>query len=901
MRASLPEREPAQVERWLEAGVLSQRIALNQKAGGARFLLHDGPPYANGSIHIGHVLNKVLKDIVVKRALLEGKVAEFIPGWDCHGLPIELAVEKQLKDAKKNKSDLSPLQLRNLCQDFAQSQVDRQRAEFQRMLVFADWDHPYLTMSSGYEAEIVRELGRCAEKGVLFKGNKPVYWCPTCQTALAEAEIEYAQHKSPSIWVGFEYAPDHFAVVWTTTPWTLPANLGIALHPDADYVTQAVEHNGKRQTWLLGKGLVPTVLAQTGAVAVGEPQQVDPRTFEKRTAQHPFIDRTSVFVLGEHVTQETGTGLVHTAPGHGADDYRVGQKYGLGVLAPVDARGLYTAEFPAMQGEHIFKANPKILAVLREKGALKGEATLEHSYPHCWRCRQPVIFRATPQWFIGMDPKDGRTRNLRKECLDEIDRVQWHPDWGINRIRGMIEARPDWCISRQRVWGVPIPAFYCEACEEAHLEPETVERVAKIFEKEGASSWSQRPASDFMASGISCRKCGGREFRKETDILDVWFESGVSHAAVCDARGLGWPADLYLEGSDQHRGWFQTSLITAVATRGRAPFKSVLTHGFVNDQSGHKMSKSKGNVVSPFDIIKKYGADILRLWVVLEDYRSDVNISQESLERVAESYRKIRNTLRFMLSNLYDFDPVRDRVGVADLKELDRWALSRVGRALSEVGESFDRYEYHSVYQAVINLCVVDLSSQYFDILKDRLYTAKASSPERRSSQTALYDIAAALCTTLAPILSFTAEEVFGQLPKPSATSVFLAEMSDTKAWIDPGMEERFAPIWATKEKVQAALEVERAARKIGHPREAWVTYSAPSDVLQGLRLVQEDLSRLMLVSRFDLEKSGTGEPSVAVRLATGTKCERCWVFSEAVGTSHAHPGLCDRCQTAVS
>ncbi|MEW6057788.1 MAG: isoleucine--tRNA ligase [Bdellovibrionota bacterium] len=907
MKASLPQREPEQVAQWEAQDSYGKMV--KKRSGKPLFVLHDGPPYANGNIHIGHTLNKVLKDIVVKYKNMSGYHAEFIPGWDCHGLPIELGVEKQLRDQKKDKASLSKVEIRNFCKEFAFTYINKQRDQFKRLGVFGDWQKPYLTMNDEYVANIVRELGRISKANNLYKGNKPVYWCANCATALADAEIEYHDHRSPSIYVKFYLKNESIAklpalseaaqgkkvavVIWTTTPWTLPANVAIALHPEFEYA--AVDTG--TEVLIVAEGLREKFLSDVTLQGTKR-ATLKGSSFERLSAEHPFMNRSSLIILGEHVTLEAGTGAVHTAPGHGVDDYRVGLRYGLEVLAPVDSYGRLTEEVPAYKGTKVFEANKKIIEDLQSSGHLLKHSEIQHSYPHCWRCIKPVIFRATPQWFIGME-----ATGLRKRAIAEIHKVEWIPGWGINRILGMVESRPDWCISRQRVWGVPITVFYCEGCNEAVSSQDSFEHVASIIEKNGPNAWYEWPVEKLIKPQTSCSKCGEkdpRKFRKETDILDVWFDSGVSHAAVLASRlnqgKVTWPADLYLEGSDQHRGWFQTSLLTAVESRGSAPFKKVLTHGFVNDKDGRKMSKSKGNVVDPFEITNKFGAEILRLWVVIEDYRNDLNFSFETIDRVSESYRKVRNTFRYVLGNLYDYEPSM-APDDADYCDLDRWALYRTEKFLAKLRQSYESYEFHLAYHALVNFCAVDLSSLYFDILKDRLYTSAKNSRERRSSQAALHKIGVALATGLAPILSFTAEEVWKHLKQSG--SVFEADFPNWQSV--SGREEAFHRVEAAlelRETINKSLENARSAKHIGHSLEAKVSVAVPKEKIAAINNVREDLARLFIVSKIELTEGKGLE--VKVERALGEKCARCWVYTTEVGQSPAHPQLCKRCVTAV-
>ncbi len=779
MKANLARREPEQLKRWEEVR-LYENIRATSK-GREPFILHDGPPYANGHIHIGTALNKILKDIIVRSRQMAGFDAVYVPGWDCHGLPIEHNVDKELGEKK---STLTKPQVRRLCRAYAERFIDIQREEFKRLGVMGDWENPYLTMNHEYEAVIAGECMKFALSGGLVRSEKPIYWCATCQTALAEAEIEYQDEMTASIYVKFPLVYDLAAdypvlagrpvavVIWTTTPWTLPANLAVALHPEFDYV--AVEA-GTHGVLILARELVETCMRQFGIASHAVLTRIDPRVLERKRCRHPLYPRDALIVLGRHVTLDAGTGCVHTAPGHGREDYDVGREYGLEPYSPVDDCGCFTAEVDFFAGQFVFDANPKISARLKENGTLLNESRFEHSYPHCWRCKEPVIYRATPQWFIPMD-----TAGLRRRTLEEIGRVTWIPAWGRERITGMIENRPDWCVSRQRAWGVPITVFTCERCERLVITPEIAERVSRLFAAHGADVWFERTPAEILPEGTRCPGCGHDGFVKEEDILDVWFDSGVSHAAVLEVRAdLRWPADLYLEGSDQHRGWFHSSLLTAVGNRGRAPYDAVLTHGFVVDAEGRKMSKSLGNVIAPKAVIDRYGAEILRLWVSASDYREDIRISDTILAQLSDAYRRIRNTHRFMLGNLYDFAPEADTVAAEQMPEIDRFTLHRLQLLVEKARRAYDLYEYHTIFHALHNFCAVDLSAFYLDILKDRLYTSPAKSRERRSAQTVLHTLTDTLCRLMAPILPFTAEEIWQHLAAAPGRvpSVHLAQL----------------------------------------------------------------------------------------------------------------------------
>ncbi|MGH7875278.1 MAG: isoleucine--tRNA ligase [Candidatus Binatia bacterium] len=918
MRGNLPQNEPKQVEKWERERTYFDVLEANRDK--PRFVLHDGPPYANGNIHIGHALNKILKDIIVKYRSMTGHAAPYVPGWDCHGLPIELQVEKNIGRAKK--LAMSKADIRRLCKEYAEKYISIQREEFKRLGVLGDWQRPYLTLDPAYEAQEIRELGKIVESGALYRQKKPVYWCTSCVTALAEAEVEYEDHTSASIYVKFRVKDDGgrmkaegetFFVIWTTTPWTLPANQAIAVHPKFIYRRVKTTHGGL----VMNQELIPSVMKAIGFDAKDYQVSAEAWTgaeLEGIVCRHPWLDRDAKVILGEFVTQDQGTGCVHIAPGHGQEDYEVGLRYGLAVVAPVDPEGKFTAEAGDLQGESVFKADAKIIHKLSDAGMLLKEDRLVHSYPHCWRCKKPVIFRATEQWFISMEKLD-----LRQQALTAIDQVRWIPPWGRDRIRGMLESRPDWCISRQRVWGVPIPAVYCKTCKEAVLTGALCEHIASIFETEGSDAWYIRPLADLLPSGFKCAKCGAQDYMREEDILDVWFDSGVSWAAVVerDPR-LGGSADLYLEGSDQHRGWFHTSLLTSLATRGRAPYESVLTHGFTLDGRGRKMSKSLGNVIAPQEISKKFGAEILRLWVAAEDYREDVRISDEILNRLVEAYRRLRNTARFLISNLYDFNPGKDALPLAELDEMDRWILQSTQGVLSRCREAYDNYEFHAVFYTLNNFCSVDLSAQYLDIVKDRLYCEGTNSKKRRTAQTTLYRILDALVHLMAPILSFTAEEIWSYLPDKDrrAQSVFLSRIPETDESLnDPQLAEKWERIFRERSEVLKALERARTAGIIGHSLDADVRFEpCKGDQTSLLReLVQVDRTRLqdlLIVSQATL----TGEAAevtsdstsaydatllncrIVVAKAAGAKCDRCWKYDPEVGKDSAHPTVCPRC-----
>jgi len=914
MKANLAQREPEFLKKWDETKIYPKMV--ENRAGKPRFVLHDGPPYANGSIHFGHILNKILKDILVKYKTLAGFQSEFIPGWDCHGLPIEHQVDKELGEKKKA---MDVVQIRQACREYARKFVDIQRKEFQRLGVLGRWDQPYLTMDYGYEATIARELGKLVAKGLIYKGKKPVHWCTRCQTALAEAEVEYEDDLSPSIYVKFQNAEDLGKVVpslagkkvsfliWTTTPWTLPANLAVALHKS--YMYAAIQVGD--EIYVVAEGLLDTLRQVLNMQEDRLIDRIPAKKLEGIATKHPFLNRESKIVLSDHVTLDAGTGLVHIAPGHGQEDYEVGKKYKLPVLNPVDNEGKFTEEVgvPEWVGQFVFKANPLIIEKLKSLGALVKAEELSHSYPHCWRCKSPVIFRSTPQYFISLSQDD-----LRGRSLDAIRRTQWIPHWGRDRIYGMVENRPDWCISRQRSWGVPIMGFQCKGCKESLLSAEIINAIAERFEKEGADAYFMYSAEELLPPGTQCPHCQGKEWIKEKDILDVWFDSGVSYAAVLEKRpNVHFPADIYLEGSDQHRGWFHSSLLTSVATRNQAPYQAVLTHGFVVDGQGKKYSKSAQNYTPPDKIINSLGAEILRLWVAAEDYRNDIRVSKEIIDRLTETYRKIRNTCRFLLGNLYDFKPDEQYVPLAERPELDRWAIGSLQELTQKVTQAYEGYEFHVIYHALNQFCTVTLSAFYLDILKDRLYISHAKSPKRRAAQSTLYDILLALTPMMAPILSFTAEEVyqFITVSAKKRESVYLSDFPKFQAeQIDVDLMARFEKVIALLQEVLKALEKARQDKVIGHSLEAQVLLAAEGE---WKKFIQDNaafwaecfiVSQVVQVYEIDqptLIAASLEGLKVQIKKAEGEKCERCWMRSITVGKSPTHPKSCDRCVKVLS
>ncbi len=945
-KANLGQSEPARLKKWTEMG-LYEKIG-EARRGRDKFILHDGPPYANADIHIGTALNKILKDFVVKTRSMMGFDAPYVPGYDCHGLPIETIVEKKLAEKGKNKNDLPVATFRRICREHASTAMNNQTRDFQRLGILGEWKNPYLTMSPEYESSTARLFGKFLERGYVYKGLRPVYWCIHDQTALAEAEVEYREHTSPSVYVKFPMKSDPalidpalagknvFVVIWTTTPWTLPANLGITVHPDFDYSAIRSKSDGfsrsssseetpkgvtltRDDVYIVASELSTAFAETSGLGEFEELARFKGSKLDRLEARHAWLDRTSLIMNGDHVTLgeadaeveldvrfekksagKSGTGCVHTAPGHGADDFAIGKKYGLAVYAPVDAAGRFTGEVEHFAGLSVFEANPKIVEFMRESGALLNVEDYNHRYPHCWRCKNPVIFRATPQWFISMDESVDGTQSLRTKALDEIVTVEWHPAWGEGRMRNMFEGRPDWCVSRQRSWGVPIPVFYCQACDEAVADPAIVNHVADIFAKETADAWYARPEHELLPDGYRCGKCGGADFRKETDILDVWFDSGSSCVAVLETRGdtLRFPADVYLEGGDQFRGWFNSSLMCGLAAHDIAPYKRIITHGWVVDGEGKKQSKSIGNVTAPQEIIDKSGADVLRLWAAAVDYTEDVRCSDEILERVMDAYRKFRNTLRYALGNLANFDPITDTVSANHMQEIDLWAIANLDEISAKVLKSYTEYDFQAAYQAIYSFCTVTLSARYFDIIKDRLYILAPKFLERRSAQTALYRIAETLCGLLSPILVFTADEAWENLPGDRAASVHIAEFPAIADVDNSGLMDHWERIFLIRDDVLKALETTRNAKQIGSSLEAKVILTTDAATTRLLLDYYEQLRYIFIVSQVEVHE---GEAfAVEIEKADGQKCERCWNYSTRVGEFTEYPTVCERCNDAL-
>ena len=918
MKANLPQNEPKTLARWEEMRIYD--AIRKSRQGRPTYVLHDGPPYANGPIHLGHALNKCLKDFVVKSKTMAGFDSPYVPGWDCHGLPIEIKVDEALG---RKKLEMAPMQVRDACRKYAEKYLDLQREQFKRIGAFGRWDDPYSTMTPQYESVVEELFYAFFENGFVYKGLRPVYWCVHDETALAEAEVEYDNHTSPSIWVRYALTSDPAkidaklaskrvaTIIWTTTPWTLPASMAVAFHPDAEYV--AVESG--EWTYIVARELLAATVESCGLTSAVEVATFPGRVMEYATFSHPFLDRKILGVLADYVTMDQGTGAVHTAPSHGADDFYTGAKYGIDQTTKVDESGRLREGLPEYDGMVVFKANEPIVELLKTRGVLLARKNIEHSYPHCWRCHNPVIFRATEQWFISMEGKmpDG-SGTLRSRALEEIKKVKWDPAWGEERISNMIATRPDWCISRQRIWGVPIAVFFCESCNSALNDKNVNRAVVDMFRREGADAWYKHDAAQILPSGTKCTKCGGTKFRKEMDIIDVWFESGSSHAAVLGHEtGLPWPSDLYFEGGDQYRGWFHSSLLCAVGAKNSSPYRSVATSGWTLDENGRAMSKSLGNVVDPVDIAKRLGGEIVRLWVASVDFREDVAASENLMNRVAENYRKIRNTFRYILGNLNGFDPLHDAVSFEELQPLDQYMLLRTADFTNEVLDWYDQMLFHRIYQRLNEFCVNDLSAIYFDVLKDRLYTSAPNSKARKSAQTALWRIGEALVRMVAPIMSFTSEEIWQSLPTlpDRDSSVHLAYFPSSEGitgTLGSTNVQQLRSDWDTlftvRQEANKAMEGARSSKLIGQNLEAQIVIAASGNLYDVLQRNLAQLRPLLIVSDVQLVRSEGGNGStpvhVTVNRAAGEKCERCWNYSTHVGENKDYPTICERCSAAL-
>ncbi|MDR3749746.1 MAG: isoleucine--tRNA ligase [Acidobacteriota bacterium] len=920
MKANLPQNEPKMLERW-ENGRIYERLR-EVHHGQPIYVMHDGPPYANGPIHLGTALNKTLKDFVVKCRSMAGFDAPYVPGWDCHGLPIEIKVDNLLG---RKKLELDPLAVREECRKYAQTYLDLQRSQFKRIGVFGRWERPYSTMDPQYESVVLETFYTFYEQGTVYKGLKSVYWCIHDKTALAEAEVEYEMDSSPSIWVRYSLTSDPAkidaslagkknvaTIIWTTTPWTLPASMAVTFAPDAQYVAL----DAGEWIYIVAKELAQQTIEKCNLGDAEEIAAFPGAKLEHATFAHPFLERTVLGVLGDYVTMDTGTGAVHTAPAHGADDFATGVKYGIDPHCEVDEGGVLRDGLPEYDGQQVFKANQPIVELLKSRGALLGFEKIEHSYPHCWRCHNPIIFRATEQWFIAMEGTLPGGGTLRTRALEEIKKVVWDPAWGEERISNMIAPRPDWCISRQRIWGVPIAMFQCEGCNQFLGDKAAHRAVVELFAREGSDAWYRHPAEDILPAGTKCQRCGGTRFRKEMDIIDVWFESGSSQAAVLGHEpGLPWPADLYLEGGDQHRGWFHSSLLCAVGAKGAAPYRRVATAGWTLDPQGRAMSKSLGNTVDPVEISEKLGAEIVRLWVASVDFREDVMASDDLMLRISEGYRKLRNTFRYILSNLSGFDPQSDAVDFADMHPLDQYILLRAAEVTRDVRGHYDNFVFHKLYQRMKDFCIVDLSSIYFDVIKDRLYTSAPNSQARRSAQTALWRLGDALVRLLAPVMSFTADEVWQFLPAAEGRleSVHLAlfpEPQELTGEIPAGFDvAELQADWGTllqvRDEALKVLEAARNEKTIGSGLEAQLRLVAPEKLYPVLERHRDQLRYLFIVSDVALEKlpPGNGDTGlvITVNKAPGAKCERCWNYSTRVGEDKAYPTVCERCSAVLS
>ncbi len=919
MRGNLPAKEPETLEKWESDRLYYKMIEKN--AGKPSYILHDGPPYANGEIHLGTALNKVLKDFIIKYKNMSGFCAPYVPGWDTHGLPIEL---KALKSIGVEKGAVSPVELRKHCKDFALTHVQNQMKQFKRLGSLGNYDDPYVTLKPEYEARQIEIFGKMAKDGYMYKGLKPVYWCPDCNTALAEAEIEYSNDDCHSIYVKFNVTDDKglftamgldlsdiYFVIWTTTTWTIPGNLAICVGPEYEYTL--VKANG--EYYVMAAELVPAAMKAAGIAEYETTGSFNGKELEYIQTKHPLFDRPSPVIVGDHVTLESGTGCVHTAPGHGVEDYEVCRNYPeIGIVVPVDAKGVLTKEAGEFEGLTTIQANKAIAEKLEEVHALLAIEKIVHQYPHCWRCNSPIIFRATSQWFCSVN-------GFKDEAVKAIEKVQWIPGWGEDRIKGMVRDRSDWCISRQRTWGVPIPIIYCKDCGKPVVTDETIKAIADAFRKEGSDIWWTKEIKEFIPSTVKC-ECGCSEFTKEYDIMDVWFDSGVSHSAVMEQYDeLSWPADLYLEGADQYRGWFQSSLLTSVVYKGTAPYKAVCTHGWVVDGEGKTMHKSLGNGIAPNEITDVYGADILRLWVASSDYHSDIRISKEILKQLSEAYKKIRNTARFILGNISNgegFDPDKDMVPDDKLTEIDKWAVSRFDALIDKVNEGYNNFDFHIVFKAIHNFCVVDMSNFYLDIIKDRLYCCEEKSEERRAAQTAMYRILSGVSRLIAPIMSFTAEEIWKYMPHTASedtNSIFLNDMPvKSTVTVTPDFEAKWTLIYDLRQSVNKALEMKRNDKMIGKSLEAAVKLYCNDQNYEAVKACESELAEIFIVSKVEVLNGGSGEfdpqtlgasgtateISVSIEKASGDKCERCWTYSETVGKNPAHPTLCARCASVV-
>ena len=904
MRAGLAQKEPQILDKW-EQERLYEKI-LEKNSGRPLYILHDGPPYANGDIHLGHTMNKILKDIIVKHKNMSGYKSPYVPGWDTHGLPIE---KQAIKKLGINPKQAGVAKFREVCREFAISHVENQKKQFKRLGVLGEWDNPYITLTNDYVAKQIEMFGEMAKKGLIYKGLKPVYWCSDCETALAEAEIEYQDDKTATIYVKFDVEDGKGMfdgikekvsfVIWTTTTWTLPANLAICLNKDFEY---SLVKNGD-EAYVIASELVEKVCADSGIENYSILKTFKGSELEYITCRHPFLDRTSLVILGDHVTLDAGSGCVHTAPGHGMEDYLVCLNYPeIKNVVPVDAAGYLTEDAGEFAGMFYADSNEKIIENLKKTNHLLSMKEIVHSYPHCWRCKKPIIYRATEQWFASVE-------SIKEQALEAIKGVKWIPAWGENRISSMVSERNDWCISRQRAWGVPIPIFYCKVCGKELINDETISIISKLFREKGPDTWYTMEADEILGGKVKC-ECGCDKFTKETDIMDVWFDSGSSHGAVLDQRDyLRSPADLYLEGNDQHRGWFQSSLLISIATKGEAPYKAVLTHGMVVDESGDKMSKSKGNGINPHDVINTNGADILRMWIAAADYRTDVKISKVILSQLSEGYRKIRNTARYIIGNISDFNPDTDSVKYEDMLEFDKWALIKLNELVKKSLNAYENFEYHVLYHSVVNFCVVDMSSFYLDVLKDRLYTEKADSKARRSAQTAMYIILDSLVRLVAPIISFTAEEIWSFMPHSkdcNTESIFLNDMPKANdLYADEAIEAKYGDIFTLRADVQKVLEAARNQKIIGKSLDAKAELTASGAKYEFLKKVEDELADMFIVSEVTVsegEPENAGDFGVGIKIsaADGEKCERCWKFDTSVGEDGEHPTLCKRCAEVI-